>query len=186
MENNPEKEDHSTRVTKMIIRRALISLMGTKQVGEISIAELCREAGISRSTFYAYYSLPESVADEIQNEVIAKMLDVPTGQNSSVYEKILHNCKVTLANKDYCLILANDHEARRKFRRKMLEMTVDASILTDFPAEPTPEESARRFALLAVSEGCAGIMNDWHERGLVEPPEMVASMVADFVAKNEH
>lgn len=80
-------------------------------------------------------------------------------------------------------MVARDHEARAMFRRKLLELTADAPELHDFPDHPTPEQSIARFRVLSISEGCAGIMNDWHERGMVEPPELVAQMVVDFVSK---
>ena len=184
--NNTPREDHRTRLTKIIIRQALIELMEEKPVSAITVSELCRVAGIGRTTFYAHYNVPEDVATEIQDEVIAKILTVPDNLNpSSIYDTMLWHCRVTLENRDYCLILSRDHEAMRKFRQRMLAMTTDASILNDFPGDPTPEQSAKRFALLAVSEGCAGIMNDWHERGLKEPPELVARMVTDFAEKNQ-
>ncbi|MBQ6491881.1 MAG: TetR/AcrR family transcriptional regulator [Atopobiaceae bacterium] len=176
-----KKEDHRSRVTKRIIRESLLPLLKDKSVGSISVAELCREAGISRSTFYAHYNVPEDVLEEIQSEVVEQLAALP--DNGSVYEFMLKNCEVSLQNKDFCLMVARDHRARAMFRRKLLELTADAPELYDFPDHPTPEQSEARFRVLSVSEGCAGIMNDWHERGMVEPPEVVAKAVADFVAR---
>lgn len=179
-----KKEDHRSRVTKSIIRESLLRLMESKSVGSISVAELCREAGISRSTFYSHYNVPEDVLESIQSEVVEQLVAPSFENKDSVYEFMLKNCKVSLANKDFCLMVARDHEARAMFRRKLLELTTDVPELRDCPDHPTAEQSIARFRALSISEGCAGIMNDWHERGMVEPPELVAKAVADFVARN--
>ncbi len=178
---NTRKEDHRVRLTREIIRKALIGLLNEKSVGAISVAELCREAGISRSTFYAHYSTPEEALESIQAEVVEELIAFPRGEDFSVYEYMLHNCRISLQHKDFYLTVARDHHARAMFRRKLLELTSDAPELHDFPESPTPEQSARRFQVLAVAEGCAGIINDWCDRGMKEAPETVARAVADFV-----
>ena len=43
--------DHRTRVTKMLIRKALMELLSKKPIQSISIKELCETAAINRGTF---------------------------------------------------------------------------------------------------------------------------------------
>ena len=47
--------DKRNEKSKEAIRQALIRLSRTKPYSEISVRELCREAHISRSTFYNNY-----------------------------------------------------------------------------------------------------------------------------------
>lgn len=179
------KTDHRARLTKAIIREALIQLLEQKPVGDISIAELCRVAEVSRSTFYSHYSSPEDVLNSIQEEVVTRLVEETAGESLSTYEAMLLNCQISLENKDFLLVVARDHRARAMFRRRLLEMTTDIDEIVNFPENPTEEQSVRRFRALAASEGCAGIMNDWHERGMKEPPELVAQAVADFLATQQ-
>ncbi|WP_165171297.1 TetR/AcrR family transcriptional regulator [Adlercreutzia sp. ZJ242] len=177
----PGRKDHRAEVTKTLLRRALIDLLEEKPIGSISVAELCREADVSRSTFYAHYDTPEDLLESIQAELISELTSSSHKDTASVYEHMLYTCQVSLKNKDFYLLIASDHRARALFRRKLLELMDDPPELHDFPENPTPEQSAQRFRMLAVAEGCAGIMNDWCDRGLKEPPEAVARAVADFV-----
>lgn len=178
-----EKEDHRTRITKAMIRSAVLRLLETKPVGAISISELCREADISRSTFYAHYDSPEDVLRSIEAEVVSKLISNADTEKQDVYTYMLRNCEISYENRDFCLMVARDHAARAAFRKKLLELTSDIPEITNFPDNPTREDSLARFKALAVAEGCAGIVNDWHERGMAEPPELVAKAVSEFVTE---
>ena len=48
--------DHRTRLTKMMIRKAFMDLLKQKPIQSISIRELCETAGINRGTFYTHYA----------------------------------------------------------------------------------------------------------------------------------
>lgn len=71
---SPKKTDRRILHTKRFIRQALLELMQTRSVGEISISELCQCADINRKTFYSHYSTPEDVLNEIQDELAQGML----------------------------------------------------------------------------------------------------------------
>lgn len=49
-------QDRRVQYTKLRLQQALVSLLGKKPVGSIDVTELCREAEVSRSTFYAHYT----------------------------------------------------------------------------------------------------------------------------------
>ena len=49
-------EDHRSRVTKLLLRRAFTDLLEQKPIQSISVKELCERAGINRGTFYSHYT----------------------------------------------------------------------------------------------------------------------------------
>lgn len=49
------KKDLRIIKTEKSIQRALLAILKTKQLEEITVAELCREAEINRGTFYSHY-----------------------------------------------------------------------------------------------------------------------------------
>ena len=59
--------------SKEAIKKALIELSREKPYTEISIRDLCREAGISRSTFYNNYKLFNDVIVEMSNDFMKKI-----------------------------------------------------------------------------------------------------------------
>ena len=64
--------DRRVARTKRSIRMALIKLLASKPLGEITVTELSKAADINRKTFYNYYGDVSMVVDEIENEIAAE------------------------------------------------------------------------------------------------------------------
>lgn len=65
--------DHRTRVTRLLIRKAFLELLSRKPIQSISIKELCDLAGVSRGTFYAYYTDIYESAPAIEDDMTAEI-----------------------------------------------------------------------------------------------------------------
>ena len=52
------------------IRVALLKLLETTPIADISTTALCKQAGISRNTFYCHYPSPAALLETIENEFI--------------------------------------------------------------------------------------------------------------------
>ena len=65
------KENRKTRYTKMVIQNSLFELMEKKPIEKITITELCKNADINRTTFYAHYSDQYDLLSKIENETIS-------------------------------------------------------------------------------------------------------------------
>ena len=70
-----EKENRRVRMTKTLIRTALVELMQEKNFPSITIKELCSRADINRTTFYKHYSDQEAVLSEIEAELVDRTMD---------------------------------------------------------------------------------------------------------------
>lgn len=77
MESKAKRTDRRTLYTKMVIKEAFLSLKKIKDFNEITITELCKEAGINRGTFYLHYDNTMQVLDELMGEVLQQTLDNP-------------------------------------------------------------------------------------------------------------
>ena len=62
--------DKRIEKTKEKLREALGELVCKQPVSEISVSALCEKAGINRTTFYKYYSVPEDIQQEILDETV--------------------------------------------------------------------------------------------------------------------
>lgn len=66
-----QNKNSSSFKTKRIIRKMFAEMLSEKKdLGNISISELCQRAEISRGTFYAHYDDIYGVAEEYENELI--------------------------------------------------------------------------------------------------------------------
>ena len=64
--------------TKTLLSDALLDLLETEMISEISVSELCRRAQVNRSTFYRYYRTPY----DLLLELLTRMIDVFEAQKN--------------------------------------------------------------------------------------------------------
>ena len=50
------KDDQRTKLTKRLLREALLLLLEKNDINKIAVTQLCQQAGINRATFYRHYS----------------------------------------------------------------------------------------------------------------------------------
>ncbi len=62
--------------SRRLIREAFLQLLQEKDLQKITVTDVVNRADINRATFYAHYPDVRGVVEEIENEIISKMLDV--------------------------------------------------------------------------------------------------------------
>ena len=75
------KENQRITLTKRLLKEGLFRLLKTKELNKINVSELCKEAGINRATFYKYYTAPQDVLKDVENDIIGdlkNLSDSPT------------------------------------------------------------------------------------------------------------
>lgn len=69
------KNNRRRQRSRELIETAFIGLLQKKEIGQITVAELCAETGLNRSTFYAnyldIYDLADHLRDRLEGEVTA-------------------------------------------------------------------------------------------------------------------
>lgn len=84
-----EPMKYATR-TETAIKDALLRLLEFKKLASVTVSELAREAGVSRSTFYQRYDNPADVYDALVADFagqLSPMIDQVTCSNSPKPEK---------------------------------------------------------------------------------------------------
>ena len=62
--------------SRRLIRQAYTGLLREKDLSKVTVTDIVKRADINRATFYAHYPDVRGVTEEIENEIIAKMLDM--------------------------------------------------------------------------------------------------------------
>lgn len=66
----------SSRKTRCLIKKVFAEMLSEeKELGKISVSELCKRADISRGTFYSHYDDIYGVAEDYENELIDSFFD---------------------------------------------------------------------------------------------------------------
>ncbi len=63
------KNNSRSQASRQALRKALLALLEKQELSEITAAQLCREAGVNRSTFYAHYGNMWDVLAELEEEM---------------------------------------------------------------------------------------------------------------------
>ncbi len=150
-----EKTDLRIIKTKKVLFEALLNLMKEKNFDKIKISDICEEALINRSTFYAHYEdkyeLLIALIEELKNKILdelkdnkydyisknyfmdlLKILIEHVDTNYEVYSSIItHNKNGFLI--DFLIDVANrDIQQRLKYDHNIINSNIPISIITRF------------------------------------------------------
>lgn len=78
--------------TKRKLISAFLTLLEETPLEEMTVSQLCREAGINRTTFYKYYSVPQDLADQCLASFLDRMLSEVHIEKHSPYDILLEFC----------------------------------------------------------------------------------------------
>ena len=84
------KNNRRRRASRDAIENIFIELLQTKSLNEISVSDICKKAGLNRSTFYANYMDIYQLADTIRETLEDNLNDlyrseIAGGYNSNDY-----------------------------------------------------------------------------------------------------
>lgn len=85
-------ENRRVRMTKKIIKDALLELLDQKPLDKITVTDICNTADLNRSTFYAHYEDATQVLREIEADVMQQLpmqSDYLTAENSEKFLTML-------------------------------------------------------------------------------------------------
>ena len=70
------EENQRVRLTKRLLKEALVDLLETKPLQRVSVSELCAAAGINRTTFYNHYGNPADVLEDIEHDAFVEIQEL--------------------------------------------------------------------------------------------------------------
>lgn len=71
-----DKAEYKSAIrSRKLIRQAFVELMQEKDLEKITVTDIVSRADINRGTFYAHYQDTRAVIEQIENELIEKMLE---------------------------------------------------------------------------------------------------------------
>lgn len=180
--------------TALRMDEALIALLEEKDLEYITVKEICRQAGVNRSTFYLHY---ETIADLV-NEALEMINQRFLSYFPQQEEKVLGNMsgrkreELVLVTREYLLPylrFIRDHKKvyRAAFRNpgsvganaryRELKQHVLGPILERFEI-PTAH---RPYYIAYYIEGIAAIIKEWLRQDCGDDVEMIADIIESCV-----
>lgn len=179
--------DHRTRVTRMLIRRAFMSLLAQKPIQSISVKELCERAGINRSTFYAHYTDLHDLLQQIEDEMFAefeKALDTLYHLDTTAPEPVAVTTEVFQClkdNSDLCTVTLSDY-GDKAFALKLLQRggSAHGKLSAIFQRRLA---AAGGILLRLCQRGRIGLLRRWLDDGMLLPAGELAQLAENIMMR---
>ncbi|MCR4562621.1 MAG: TetR/AcrR family transcriptional regulator [Bacilli bacterium] len=169
--------------SKEYIGEAIIHLMAKRKLEDITISDICKKAGVSRSTFYRYFSsvndLYESIIDNVAEGVIKASFillqeDIPNEEET--VKKCV--CQISSSLHEYHSRIANLVPGNRA------RMIWDLSVSVRKSQENIEVKSQEKHFLRIAQMGAfIGILSDWANNGFKQSTEEISEIISSFILK---
>lgn len=178
-----EKVDRRVKYTKMVLKESFIELLEKKDISQITIKEICEDADINRSTFYAHYNDQYDLLRKIENEFLDNI-----NENLEEFDQDYDNMNAILTaekifeylkeNAKLCKLLLSE---RGDFSfQKQLMMLVYDKIITEITDNNISKEDAEYVYSFTIT-GSVGLVQKWLNDGMKKSPRFMAEMVIKLV-----
>lgn len=171
-------ENQRIRLTKRMLKEALIRLLEQKPIEKITVHELCAEAEINRTTFYKYYGSQFDLLDDMQEDFISEL-------ETSMREKerpvsLLNILKYIDTHRAFCTTLL------RSADNGLLGKIFSLSLITQqLEAQTAPRYEGYKSGYVKefVIYGCYSIIRRWLTAENPEPPEDITNIILELIER---
>jgi AcrR family transcriptional regulator len=177
-------EYRSARRSRDLIRKALVELMQEKDLSKITVTDVVRTADLNRGTFYAHYADTYSVLDQIESEIIDKLLEtLETFQSNGLLRNLLPVLKefACFLEKDLDLyrMLLNAKGAG-SFLERIKTIFIDKMMSDERSLKKVKDKDRFQVSISFFAGGIVEVYRDWlrgkFKKSIDEVADIVASM----------
>ncbi len=161
--------------TKGYLKEALIELLKTMPFENITIKAICQKAAVNRSTFYAYYTCPRDLIEEIESDILSKLPDYNPGNPKPFIDSIIQFMGYIKETGDAFRILLST-TADTTFGEQVVAAVMDK--YEDFATLQNQEE--RKMAFIFVVNGVVGIVREWIKSDFQLSVDRISRMIIDM------
>ena len=171
-----KQETRRVRMTKRLMKDALLELLERKNLANISVKELCETADVHRTTFYLHYTDPADLLREIEQDFLDQIPTPPKVIDEPSQEQLL---EATTAFFDYIRqngsttrILFSE-SAESSFSLRLVEYLCSGYI----PVGETTDALSARFLKLYIANGTVGMLREWVDQDFSITSRRIAEMM---------
>ncbi|MDY0295446.1 MAG: TetR/AcrR family transcriptional regulator C-terminal domain-containing protein [Acholeplasmataceae bacterium] len=183
---NQQKIDHRVRVTHTLLKEALYRLVETKPIQDITIKELCYEANINRTTFYAHFQSVKELIENIESEVWVELLILlkRSEKDMSYFNNQIFYDVYQIASKYHQLfLLLLNKNADPHFVEKVYNLGRNA-FQTSFKRSKTAKDASKmEYYYISVLNSFIGILRLWLNNNMKESPEEMAEITKSIITR---
>jgi len=175
MNYNSTSMNQKTEFTRKCIGDAVIRLLKRCDIEHLKISEIAKVAGVSRTTFYQYYSTPYTVLSDYLSMIVSGYLAENEKQNLSGR---FFNC-------DHIIFSFNYFDQYTEFFTTIIENKLHSiafSAINEFMTQNIHTEHKNSiYSMYAYAGALLNCFLQWIERGKKDKVEDIAKALEAFV-----
>lgn len=168
-------ENQRVRITKMLLKNAMIRLLYEKNIAKITVSELCEKAGINRSTFYKHYGSQFDVVEDIEQDLFdaaEEMLTVEGEYDESGIHRFLRFLK---SEQEMAYVIFK-YVADSDFIQRVFNMDL-LSYLSKENYDVHYTERQNEYMRIYEYNGGYALIREWIISGCKEEPEDIEELL---------
>ncbi len=180
------KENRRVKVTKMLLKKSFIELLKTKEISRITIKEICKEADINRSTFYAHYTdqydLMKKIQDELVENVEVYLYPYIHDETATVSMEMLEGVfEYIRENAEICKLLLSER-GDIYFQKRMLNL-VYGKYMEDLTKNLGLKKEEAEYVYAYSITGSIGIIQKWLNDDMKKSPKFMAKILLSLTGR---
>ena len=177
-----KKLDRRKKYTRNVLMDSLITLLKTKSIPAITVKEICEQADINRSTFYAHYKDQFDLLEQIEEEIITELntylnqYDFEQEQEAlQMTEKLL---EYVVSKYDMFQTLLNEN-ADHSFERRVMDVIRSFMIQSQITNDEMDADIAE-YAITYTISGSIYVIKQWVANNMDQSPKRIAVLINSF------
>jgi AcrR family transcriptional regulator len=175
------KDNRRVQYTMDRFKDALLHILATKPLDEVTVTELCRQADLNRGTFYLHFQSPRDLFERIEMdlvEAIRPYLTVKINDMATWLVPILN----VIANQPQAaaIILNNPDSVVLKKITDPIRQKTETSYQSWYGET---DKSVLTYYYAFFIDGAIGVLTKWLKNGTVERSEQIAAVIENVVTK---
>ncbi len=167
-------ESRRIKMTKALIRTALVELMGEKNFERITIKELCERADVNRTTFYLHYADQRSVFNDVKDTVCRQTVDMIARTDFSDPTAFVEQFLKYIKENDQQFRILFMHDEGDSFRFALMD-AVARELLPMLPSTDSPQKDG--FLLAYMMAGSLSVIIEWMKTNYEHSPRELAGFI---------
>ena len=180
--------------TALLMDSALIELLGKKDIAYISVKEICKKAGVNRSTFYLHYETIDDLLKETMEYIDSSFTSSFSANDKNIVNRIEESpltelifinsaylkpyLEFVLSNRIIYKAAVNNPATMRTYKRySNLKMYVIEPIMARFDIP----EKERSYTIAYYINGIWAIIQEWIKNDCKESVEQIIGIIEDCV-----
>jgi AcrR family transcriptional regulator len=169
-------------LTKQLLQNAFLKLLQRVPLHAVSIRELCKEAGINRTTFYNHYGSQYDLLSDISrrflDSIAERLENADFSDRESVHRRVATVLEYIAENRELSILLINNNIdpsfAERIFSLPKIGDLMEAALTN------CGDERKREATVSFVIHGSYKLLQDWINREDRMPPIQQTEMMLDL------